>query len=146
MCDQWADGFVARHGPDGTGAAEPGIGLDPGLVRAGLARWRELPGTAERDVLLCTDLHAGNVLAAEREPWLAIDPKPYLGDPTYDVLQHLVNCPDRLLADPAALIARMAGLLDLDPDRLTQWVFARCVLAAPADDRLRRVAELLAPR
>lgn len=34
--------------------------------------------------LLCTDLHAGNVLAAGRESWLATDPKPYLGDPTYD--------------------------------------------------------------
>src|SRR6185369_3840409 len=78
MCDLWADGFVARYGPDGTGAAEPGVGLDPGLVRAGLARWRELPGTADRELLLCTDLHAGNVLAAEREPWLVIDPKPYL--------------------------------------------------------------------
>ena len=40
-----------------------------------------LPGTADRRVLLCTDLHAGNVLAAQRRPWLVIDPKPYVGDP-----------------------------------------------------------------
>jgi streptomycin 6-kinase len=40
---------------------------------------------------LCTRLHVGNVLAAEREPWLVIDPKPYVGDPTYDVLQHVAE-------------------------------------------------------
>lgn len=48
-------------------------------------------------VVLATDLHAGNVLAAAGEPWLLIDPKPYVGDPAYDVLQHLVNCGERLL-------------------------------------------------
>jgi streptomycin 6-kinase len=43
-------------------------------------------------VLLCTDLHAENVLAAEREPWLAIDPKPCIGDPAFDAIQHMLNC------------------------------------------------------
>jgi len=42
-------------------------------------------------VLLATDLHAGNVLRAQREPWLVIDPKPFLGDPAYDATQHLFN-------------------------------------------------------
>jgi streptomycin 6-kinase len=28
------------------------------------------------------------VLAAEREPWLVIDPKRYVGDAAYDVTQH----------------------------------------------------------
>jgi streptomycin 6-kinase len=53
--------------------------LDPGLARAGIALFRELPTTADRQVLLCTDLHGDNVLAARREPWLVIDPKPYVG-------------------------------------------------------------------
>jgi streptomycin 6-kinase len=30
------------------------------------------------------DLHAGNVLATQREPWLVIDPKPFIGDPAFD--------------------------------------------------------------
>ena len=42
------------------------------------------PPTPTGRVLLVTDLHAGNVLAAEREPWLVIDPKPYVGDPAYE--------------------------------------------------------------
>src|SRR5262249_54992256 len=54
---------------------------DPGLVREGLRLFEELPRTAAAEVLLTTDLHAGNVLRAEREPWLAIDPKPFVGDP-----------------------------------------------------------------
>jgi streptomycin 6-kinase len=31
-------------------------------------------------VLVNQDLHADNILRAEREPWLAIDPKPLLGE------------------------------------------------------------------
>jgi streptomycin 6-kinase len=53
--------------------------LDAALVREGLQRFKELPSSATRQVLLATDLHAGNVLQAEREPWLLIDPKPFVG-------------------------------------------------------------------
>jgi hypothetical protein len=58
------------------------------------------------------------VLAAEREPWLVIDPKPYVGDLTYDVLQHMLNCDKRLRADPGDFVARMADLASLDAGRL----------------------------
>jgi len=68
----------------------------PGLARAGIQLFRMLPTTANKTVLLCTDLHAENVLAAEREPWLVIDPKPHLGDPTYDALHAMLNCGNRL--------------------------------------------------
>jgi streptomycin 6-kinase len=40
-------------------------------------------GEHDMAVVISTDLHAGNVLGAEREPWLAIDPKPFVGDPAY---------------------------------------------------------------
>lgn len=140
MCDRWADEFDARQ----AAAGGDGIELDPGVVRAGIDLFRDLPRTAERHVLLCTDLHAGNVLAAEREPWLAIDPKPYVGDPTYDVLQHMLNCTERLVVEPAGFAQRMAALLDLDEQRLRRWVFARCVLALQDDPELRPVAVALA--
>jgi streptomycin 6-kinase len=78
-------------------------------------------------VLLCTDLHADNVVSAQREPWLVIDPHPHVGDPTYDLLQHLLNCRDRLMADPRWLVDRMAGLLDVDPARARRWLYARSV-------------------
>ena len=107
-------------------AAEPGR-LDGGLAREGLALFRELSRTGTTEVLLCTDLHAGNVLAGERSPWLLIDPKPYVGDPTYDVLQHLLNCNRSLRADPIGLVTEVADLAGLDARRVRQWLFARCV-------------------
>lgn len=105
---------------------------------------RELPRLSSDTVILCTDLHAGNVLAAAREPWLAIDPKPYVGDRTYDALQHILNCLDRLRADPLALVRRLAGLLDVDERRLSQWTFARCVLWSLEHPDLAHVASHLA--
>ncbi|MGH8971504.1 MAG: aminoglycoside phosphotransferase family protein [Actinomycetes bacterium] len=124
MCDEWVDEYEAK-------VARTATALDPGLARAGIALFRALSATTDRSVLLCTDLHAGNVLAARREPWLVIDPKPYVGDPAYDPLQHMLNNDDRLLADPAGLARRMAGLLELDPGRVLKWLFARCVQESP---------------
>ncbi len=137
MCDQWAD--ECRQKIAGHTAT-----TDAGLLRDGIALFRSLPATADRHVLLCTDLHADNVLAAEREPWLVIDPKPYVGDPTYDALQHLLNCEDRLEADPAGLVSRIADLCALDPARLGQWLFARCAVESPDWPELLDVARQLA--
>lgn len=136
MCDAWAVEFDRRR------ADTPGV-LDPGLARAGSDLLRSLPATADQQVLLCTDLHARNILAAQREPWLVIDPKPYAGDPTYDAVQHLLNC-ERLFTDPVRLVHRMAGLLGLDADRLSRWLFARCVQEAIDEPALSNVAVRLA--
>lgn len=141
MCDQWADEFDETYAATGAHRHR----LDPGLARAGMQLFRILPGTAERSVLLCTDLHPGNVLAARREPWLVIDPKPYLGDPTYDPLQHMLDFPDRLTADPIGFTQRMADLLGLDTERLRQWLFARCVQESVDQPYLQGVATELAP-
>ena len=94
---------------------------------------------------MCTDLHAENILTAERAPWLVIDPKPYVGDPAYDVLQHMLNCEDRLAADPAGLADRMARLAGLDAGRVRQWLFARSVQESAGLPLMRRVARQLAP-
>ena len=141
MCDLWADEFAERY----PAAATPGLRLDPGLVSSGIELWRLLPATGDRAVLLFTDLHPGNVLAAERESWLAIDPKPYLGDPTYDPLQHMLNFPARLASDPVGFVRRMAGLLELDSERLRQWLFARCIQESLTAPNLYSTAVALAP-
>jgi streptomycin 6-kinase len=138
MCDAWADEFEQKSLADRAG-------LDPGLARDGVALFRGLPATADRAVLLCTDLHAKNVLTARREPWLVIDPKPYVGDPTYDPLQHLLNCEERLRADPHDLARRMADRLGLDPERLLLWLFARCIQESPGWPALGEVARRIAP-
>jgi streptomycin 6-kinase len=58
---------------------------------------------------------------------LLIDPKPYVGDSHYDVLQHLLNCNRSLRADPIGLLTEVADLAGLDAGRVRQWLFARCV-------------------
>ena len=46
-------------------------------------------------VVLVTDLHGENILAAQRQSWARCSIRSlYVGDPTYDVLQHMLNCPD----------------------------------------------------
>ena len=77
---------------------------DAELVGEGLRLFKELPRSATTEVLLATDLRAGNVLRAEREPWLVIEPKPFVGDPAYDATQHLFNCRARLQSDPERTI------------------------------------------
>lgn len=106
---------------------------DKGLVKEGLALFAELARPCIEDVLLATDLHAGNVLASEREPWLVIDPKPFVGDRAYDATQHFFNCRARLLAAPADTICHMARLLELEPEALRLWLFARAAAEPRAD-------------
>ncbi len=106
---------------------------DTGLVREGLQLFEQLPRSAPREVLLATDLHAGNVLRAEREPWLVIDPKPFVGDPAYDATQHLFNCQERLRSDPDGTIRGFADMLGVDRERVRLWTFARAA-AEPRND------------
>ena len=138
MCDEWAAEFDAKL------ANAPGT-IDAGLAREGMMLFRTLHRTATASVVLCTDLHAGNILRATREPWLVIDPKPYVGDPHYDALQHMFNSTVRLRADPMLFVHRMADLLALDAKRLRLWLFARCVQESPGHASLAGVASRIAP-
>jgi len=126
MADDWVVRAEARL------VADPAR-LDAGLAREGLAMFRELSRTGPTDSLLFTDLHAGNVLSGDRRPRLLIDPKPYVGDPHYDVLQHLLNCNRSLQADPIGLLTEVVDLAGLDAERVRQWLFARCVLESLGD-------------
>jgi streptomycin 6-kinase len=122
---------------------------DAGLVDEGLRVWHELSANSATDVLLATDLHAGNVLRAEREPWLVIDPKPFVGDPAYDATQHLLNCRDRLLRDPDGTIRRFADLLHVDHERVALWTFARLAVETSEESPqpgAEEIARKLAPR
>ena len=138
LCDYWADCAETEPRRDGRGG-------DRGLVRAGAAMLRELARTSERGVLLCTDLHAENVLAAQREPWLVIDPKPFVGDPAFDPVQHMLNCDQRLSEDPEGLVRRMAELCELVPERVRMWLFARCAQESADWPTLRGPARRLMP-
>jgi streptomycin 6-kinase len=116
------------------------------LVQAGLRLFEELPRSSPTHVLLATDLHAGNVLRAQREPWLVIDPKPFVGDPAYDATQHLFNCEQRLRANPDETIRPFADLLEIDSERVRLWMFARAAAESRDtwDDETIALARILA--
>lgn len=125
MTDYWAQAALTRL------PAAP----DPGLVREGAAIFAELSRPGPGDALLATDLHAGNVLRAQREPWLVIDPKPFIGDPAYDATQHLLNCRERLYREPTQTIHSFADRLGVDAERVRLWLFARAALETPTEGK-----------
>ena len=70
--------------------------------------------------------HAGNVLAAAREPWLAIDPKPLAGEREFGLAPVLRD--DALGTGKAALrprFDRLTGELGLDRERVRGWAIAQ---------------------
>jgi len=138
---------MTKHWSDST-LADAERWPDAGLVHEGLRLFDELPKTAQSEVLLATDLHAGNVLQSGRMPWLVIDPKPFVGDPAYDSTQHLFNCVERSRADPDRMFRRMGDLLGVEHERIRLWTFARAA-AEPRDDwndeELLETARVTAP-
>jgi streptomycin 6-kinase len=81
--------------------------------------------------LIHGDLHYENVLAADREPWLVIDPKPINGDPHYEIAPMLWNRWGELHGDTRGGVRRRFHALveaaGLDEDRARAWVVVRMV-------------------
>lgn len=83
------------------------------------------------DQLLHWDLHYENVLAADRDKWLAIDPKPLAGDPAFELLPALQNRWHEVLSadDPHRAIRRrfdaMVEVMGLDRQRAVRWTLGR---------------------
>ena len=83
------------------------------------------------DCFLHWDLHFGNVLAAEREPWLAIDPEPLIGDAGFDLWPALDSgwSSDPTRADAPRIVRRrfdlLTDMLGLDRGRAAGWTWAR---------------------
>ena len=93
------------------------------LLDAAVRALEELPPT-QRELVVCSqDFHRGNVLAAEREPWLAIDPKPVAAEPELGAVA--------LVRDGAGDIGWrldfVASELGLDRDRLRRWTIAHTI-------------------
>ena len=90
--------------------------------------FEELSPRADEDVLLATDLHAGNVLRAEREPWLAIDPKPLTGEREFAVAP-IVRSFELGHSRRAVLgrLDRLTSELGLDRDRARGWTIGQTV-------------------
>ena len=75
------------------------------------------------------DYHFWNILAARREPWLLIDPKPLVGEAAFDTGHFLRTVVPEGLDRPVVdqLVDRLAAELDVDAERVRGWALVRSV-------------------
>jgi streptomycin 6-kinase len=129
---QWAQGLrrLRDRFAGGTGP------FPAPLVDAAERLFTELLTSMAAPVLLHGDLHHGNILAAQRQPWLALDPKGVLGEPAYEVGALLRNLWPGLLAEPhpgqvlAQRVDQFADALGVERARIVGWGRAQAVLSA----------------
>jgi len=128
-CERWAEQLraVPRDAP-----------LPRRLVEQAASALRTFAADAATDGrLIHTDLHFANVLSAEREPWIVIDPKPLSGDPAFEIAPLLWNRWEEMSDDFGAGIRRrfltVVDAAGLDEDRARAWVVVRMVLNAAWD-------------
>lgn len=113
-------------------------------------------GPSSGDLLVNYDLHYADVLAADREPWLAIDPKVVAGDPEYGLAQLLWRRHEEIMATGGLerhfrVLVKAAGANDA---LARSWTFVRCldyclwarsVGLTEDPERCERIMEWLAP-
>ncbi|MEU7586167.1 aminoglycoside phosphotransferase family protein [Micromonospora sp. NPDC049230] len=105
------------------------------LLDVALTLLTDLASSQGEQVLVNQDLHAGNVLAADREPWLAIDPKPLTGEREFSIVP-MVRGPE-LGHSPAAVRHRLHRLstdLGLDTERVRGWTIGHSLAWSIAGD------------
>jgi streptomycin 6-kinase len=129
--DRWTDGLAALPRT---------ASVPPRLVQQAVSIGRTfLSDPATDGTTIHGDLHYENVLAADRAPWLVIDPKPLSGDPHYELAPMLFNRFDELVGDPTGQSVRdgvrrrfhtLVDVADLDEDRARDWVVFRMMCHA----------------
>jgi streptomycin 6-kinase len=107
---------------------EGGRPFERRLLDGALAALEELAPSQGEQVLLHQDLHASNVLRAEREPWLTIDPKPLVGEREFS-LAPIVRSSELGHSDRAVRgrLDRLSAELGLDRERARGWAIAQTV-------------------
>jgi streptomycin 6-kinase len=107
---------------------ELGRPVERSVVDQALAALRELPPTQKERVVCHQDFQGSNVLRAEREPWLAIDPKPIVGERAFDVASFLRDRRSALTAPVVRRrLDRLAEELELDRERVRGWGIAHAL-------------------
>ena len=98
------------------------------LLDSALEALRDLPDTQGEQVLVHQDLHADNVLRAERRPWLVIDPKPLAGEREFGVAP-LVRGGElgHSRGQVRHRLLRLTEELGLDRDRVRAWTLAQTI-------------------
>jgi streptomycin 6-kinase len=144
----WGKGF-SRHRASFEGKSGP---LPARLFDEAEALFRELNDSAAEPALLHGDLHQGNIIAARREPWLAIDPKGIVGEPAYEVGALLRNPIGRILSWPnlarvmGRRVRQLSDELGFERERVRGWGLSQAMLAAvwSCEDVVRDADEWIA--
>ena len=105
----------------------------PRLVDLAAGLVRELLPSPGEPVVLHQDFHTGNVLLDERRGWLAIDPKPLVGERAFDCGALVRDRRTELMRDPHAparirrRLDQLAEELELDRERMRGWAVVHAV-------------------
>jgi streptomycin 6-kinase len=119
------------------------------LLDAAIDALETLAPTQGEQVLLHQDMHGDNVLAAQREPWLVIDPKPLVGEREFAVAP-IVRSSElgHTRREVLRRLDRLTSELGLDRDRARGWTIGQTIAWAvdddPPSDHLELVRWLLA--
>jgi streptomycin 6-kinase len=124
--ERWLDDLAAlpREAPVPRRYAEQALSLGRDLIADPASTGKMVHG----------DLHHENVLAADREPWLVIDPKPMSGDPHYEPEPMLRNNWEFVVetGNVRETVRRrfftLVDVAELDEDRVRAWAIVRLVL------------------
>jgi streptomycin 6-kinase len=128
----WAKGFIRLRDTFGGGTGP----FPRKLLEAAESLYIDLIATGSDDVLLHGDLHHWNILSAQREPWLAVDPKGVIGEPAYEVGAWLRNPYTHIFSwrEPERIMIRrvdqLSERLGFERERLIGWGLAQAVLSA----------------
>lgn len=130
--EEWAKGIgrLHKHFQGGTGP------FPAKLVDQAESLFRELLDSTDTQIVLHGDLHHWNILRAQRQPWLALDPKGVIGDPAFevaawmhnpiDLIHHWHNV-DKIMS---RRLDQFSEILRIDRQRLLGWSLAQAVLSA----------------
>jgi streptomycin 6-kinase len=130
---RWADELPGRW-------EHAGRPCERGLLDDAVAFLRAAGPDQGEQVVVHQDFHGGNVLRAEREPWLAIDPKPLVGEREFDTASLLRDRRDELTRDPSSgrrvrrRLDQLAAELELDRERMRGWGIAHALAWGLDDD------------
>jgi streptomycin 6-kinase len=132
VADWFQRGFsrLRNHFDGGTGP------FPKTIIEAAEGLSQDLLASMAEPVLLHGDLHHWNILSAERQDWLAIDPKGIVGEPVYETGAWLRNPSPLVVKEsrPEILVTRrvdqFADELGFDRRRILGWGFAQAILSA----------------
>jgi streptomycin 6-kinase len=105
---------------------QSGRAVERRLVDAAVDVLQALAHSQDEEVLLHQDLHGENVLSAQREPWLVIDPKPLVGEREFAVAPIVRSFElGHSKRDVLRRLDRLTSELGLDRERARGWALGQ---------------------